>query len=271
MEFILLFVAFLGLGLFFYKRICFKIQVHSQFKDEKLFVYGHRGIPSLMPENTIVSFKKAVEVGIDGIELDVQITKDNILVVHHDPHLERLTGKQTQISSLNYEELKNIDARGNGFPNLDFQQIPTLEDVLKSLPDDIIINIEIKSQQLFSEGMETLTVALIEKLNIVGRVVVSSFNPLVLRKIKKLNKKIMIAQLWDQDEPYSSFYWIYVSRPPLIHLNIDQIDKPLLNKIKRIGIPVFAYTVNSMAQYKKAKKLQLNGIFTDNPQLLNDE
>ena len=62
----------------------------------------------------------------------------------------------------------------------------------------------------------------------------------------------MTAQLLDQDEPYSSFIG-YVSRPTLIHLNIDQIDKIMLNKVKKVGIPIFAY-VNSVAQYKKGKK-----------------
>ena len=270
MGLILIFIILFGLGLFFYKNLPFKVQVHNKLKDEKLFIYGHRGIPSLMPENTLLSFQKAIELGVDGIEFDVQITKDEILVVHHDPTLERLTDKYTQISSLNYEELKDIDARGKNFQNLNFQYIPTLEEVLKSLPEDIIINIEIKSQQIFSEGMETPTVALIEKFNLVDRVVVSSFNPLILRKIKKLNKEIMIAQLLDQDEPYSSFYWIYVSRPTLIHLNIDQINKSILNKIKKSGVPIFAYTVNSLDQFKTAKSLKLNGIFTDNPQLFND-
>ena len=80
----------------------------------------------------------------------------------------------------------------------------------------------------------------------------------------------MIAQLLDQDEPYSSFYWNYVSRPTLIHLNIDQINKTMLNKIKKSGVPTFAYTVNSLDQFKKAKSLKLNGIFTDNAQLFNE-
>ena len=74
------------------------------------------------------------ELGVDGIELDVQITKDKILIVHHDPTLERLTDKHTQISLLNYKELKDIDARGKNFQNLNFQHIPTLEEVLKSIP-----------------------------------------------------------------------------------------------------------------------------------------
>ncbi len=271
MEFILLFVAFLGVGLFFYKILHFSRNAPNIVDDGNLFIYGHRGVPSLMPENTIASFQKAIELDVDGIELDIQITKDKILVVHHDPHLERLTGNHTQISSLYYDDINSIDARGNKFTGVDFQYIPTLEEALTILPDDKIVNIEIKSQQLFSEGMEAPTVALIEKLNIVERVVVSSFNPLVIRKIKKLNKKIAVAQLWDKEEPYSSYYWIYISRPTFLHLNIDQIDVSILDKINKIGLPIFAYTVNSMAQYEKAKKLKLNGIFTDNPQLFNDK
>ena len=99
-------------------------------ETNKLFIYGHRGVPSQAPENTLYSFQKAFELNVDGIELDVQITKDNILVVHHDPHLQRLTGEQTLISGSNYNELLSIDARGYEFDSLKIQRIPKLEDVL---------------------------------------------------------------------------------------------------------------------------------------------
>ena len=223
-----------------------------------------------MPENTISSFNKAIELGVDGIELDVQLTRDKILVVHHDPHLERLTGKKTLISNLSYEELKQINASGTIISNIGFQIIPTLEDVLKIIPRNKIINIEIKSQQLFSEGMETPTIKLIEKFNLIDRAVISSFNPFVLRKIKQINKKVLIAQLLDNEELYSCYYWIYISRPSFIHINIDQISESEIIKFNKIGLPIFAYTVNTINQFKKAKSLKLKGIFTDNPQLFNN-
>ena len=79
--------------------------IPSIIEKNNLFIYGHRGAPSYAPENTLYSFQKAFDMNVDGIELDVQITKDNILVVHHDPHLEKLTGEQKLISTL----IMNID------------------------------------------------------------------------------------------------------------------------------------------------------------------
>ena len=180
----------------------------SILNTDKLFIYGHRGVPSQAPENTLYSFQKAFELNVDGIELDVQITKDNILVVHHDSHLERLTGKQTFISDLSYNELLSIDARGTEFGSLEIQRIPKLEDVLDILPENTAINIEIKSQQLLSEGMEQPVVDAILKYDLLNKAIVSSFNPLRLRKIKSLNSNITTAQLCDEDENFSSFRWI---------------------------------------------------------------
>ena len=237
----------------------------SILNTDKLFIYGHRGVPSQSPENTLYSFQKAFELNVDGIELDVQITKDNILVVHHDPHLERLTGKQTFISALNYNELLSIDARGTEFSSLEIQRIPKLEDVLDILPKNTAINIEIKSQQLLSEGMEQLVVDAILKYDLLNKAIVSSFNPLRLRKIKSLNSNITTAQLWDEDEDFSSYRWIYVSHPDLFHGNIDQFNHNMISDLKTLGLKIYAYTINSEEQLEKVKYLKLHGIFTDAP------
>jgi len=241
----------------------------SILNTDKLFIYGHRGVPSQAPENTLYSFQKAFELNVDGIELDLQITKDNILVVHHDPHLKQLTGDQTFISTLNYNELFSIDARGAGFDSLEIQRIPKLEDVLDILPKNMAINIEIKSQQLLSEGMEEFVVDAILKYNLSDRTIVSSFNPLQLRKIKFLNSNITTAQLWDEDEDFSSFRWIYVSRPDLFHGNIDQFNHNMVSDLKALGLKIYAYTVNTKEQLAKVKYLNLHGVFTDDPTICN--
>jgi len=237
----------------------------SLLNTNNLFIYGHRGVPSHAPENTLYSFQKAFELNVNGIELDVQITKDNILVVHHDPHLEKLTGKQTLISSLNYTELLSIDARGAGFDSLKIQRIPKFEDVLEILPENTAINIEIKSQQLLSEGMEPLVINTILKYNLLNRTIVSSFNPLCLRKIKSLNPNIFTAQLLDKNVKFSSFKWIYISRPDLFHGNINQLNENIVSDLKALGLRIYAYTVNTKEQLSKAKSLNLHGIITDDP------
>ena len=118
------------------------------FWDEKLeeisfFYYGHRGAPDIAPENTIKSFQAAIDNQLDGIELDIQLTKDSHLVVYHDESVE-YKNIQTRINALTLEQINTIDVKNN-FEDLPFQNIPLLEDVIRILPDDIILNIEIKS------------------------------------------------------------------------------------------------------------------------------
>lgn len=235
--------------------------------NNKFFIYGHRGVPSIAPENTIYSFLQAFDLNVNGIELDIQITKDDILAVHHDNDLKRLTGKPTLISKLNYEELNKIDARGNEFNNLPPQKIPKLDDVLDILPKDQIINIEIKSNQVFSEGMEGLVVESILKYSLIDRAIVSSFNPIVLYKIKKINPQIITAHLWGNHKIFSSILWIYFSKPDIVHGNISLLNEKNIAFLKSINLKVFAYTVNTKEDFKKAISLKLDGIFTDNPKL----
>lgn len=252
---------------FYNKFVQWRPMIPPILNTDKLFVYGHRGVPALTPENTLCSFQKAFELKVDGIELDVQITKDGILVVHHDPHLERLTGKQTLISSLEYEELSSIDARGKESDFKIVQRIPTLDDVLEILPKNTAINIEIKSQQLFSEGMEKPVVQAILRYELLDRAIVSSFNPLRLRKIKRLNDKITTAQLWDEEDQFSSIWWIYISRPDLFHGNIDQFNGRMISDLKVLELKIYAYTVNTNEQLEKVKRLNVDGIFTDDPSI----
>ena len=233
----------------------------------KFIIYGHRGVPSIAPENTLYSFQKAFDLKVNGIELDIQITKDKVLAVHHDNHLKRLTGSSKLIANLNYDELKKIDARGSDCQNIPFQKIPTLDHVLQILPKDLIINIEVKSNSIISEGMEESVIESIIKFDIIDRAIVSSFNPIVLRKIKKINPQIITAHLWGSHKVFSSIYWVYYSQPDLFHANISLLNNKIARFIKSLKLKTFAYTVNSTEDFNKAKKLGLNGIFTDNPKL----
>ena len=250
---------------FYNKFIRWNPTIPPILNTDNLFIYGHRGVPSHAPENTLYSFQRAFELNVHGVELDVQITKDNVLVVHHDAHLEKLTGRKTFISTLTYKELLSVDARGENFHSLEVQRIPKLEDVLEILPENIAINIEIKSQQLFSEGMEKPILEAILKYNLLNRTIVSSFNPLRIRKIKSLNSKITTAQLWDKGDEFTSINWIYISRPDLFHGNINHFNESIISSLKSLRLKIYAYTVNSVDQFEKVKRLKLHGIFTDNP------
>ena len=234
----------------------------SLFPINSNFIYGHRGAPIKAPENTLYSFQKAYEKKVNGIELDVQITKDKILIVHHDPHLMKLTQINNFINSKNYDEIKKIDARGEKFKHIPFQHIPTLEQVIRELPEKTIINIELKSQRYLSEGMEVPLVKILKKYKLLNRSIVSCFNPIILWNIKKINNNIKTALLFHGNIPLIK-YAVYFIKPDAIHININIIDKKFVDWANRLRLPIFVYTVNTNKELEKLDKLDVDGIITD--------
>ena len=111
-------------------------------------VIAHRGIfdNETVPENSIPAFKKAIKENIP-IELDVQLTKDNVLVVFHDDNLSRMTGKDIDIQKVNYSEIKDVKLLNTN------EVIPTFEEILKLVDNKVLLNIEIKSNRRIKESL----------------------------------------------------------------------------------------------------------------------
>ncbi len=143
---------------------------------------AHRGMFDniTIPENSIASFKKALKYNY-SIELDIQLTKDNILVVFHDSNLKRMTGLDKLITDTNYEELKKLKLLNTK------EHIPTLDEVLKLINNKVLLDIEIKD----TKNIEELTSILKDKLNNYNNYILKSFNPKIVRYLKKhINAKI---------------------------------------------------------------------------------
>ena len=230
------------------------------------FYYGHRGAPSLAPENTTNSFQIAIDNNMDGIELDVQLTKDNYLVVYHDQALE-YEGKLTKINTLTLEQINTINVNTQ-FKNLPPHNIPQLEDVIKIIPNGIILNIEIKSydSNLFN-NLESILVDLIKKYSIEEKVIISSFNPFIVKKTKALSKSITTAFIWSSKSYYAYKLSLYYSKPDAFHIDIKDVNQNIIQWVKKRNLQVYAYTVNSTEDLEKARKYGLHGIFTDNPNI----
>lgn len=144
---------------------------------ERILVLGHRGSPMKEIENTIRSFKRAMEDGADGVELDVHLSDDGNLVVIHDFNTKRVFGTDSEIEELTIKEIKAINS-----------EIPTLEEVFEAL-GPVYYDIEIKADFSFDKKLiSTLTGTLNNYPQIADRVMVSSFNPLAMRAFWKMNK-----------------------------------------------------------------------------------
>ena len=225
-----------------------------------MLIIGHRGAPSLAPENTIKSFQIALDNNVDGIELDVQLTKDNQLVVMHDLHTYKLNKKYNLINNYTFQEIQKMNPTASN-----------LEQVLKIIPPSIEIHIEIKSNQINNKIIITKIYNLIIKYKLAQQTIISSFNPFVLSMFKKLNYSIRLGLLWTlcPNEPwFITHYSYYTIQPYSFHASIHYITPEIANWAKNKNMKLYYYTVNSSSNLNKAQSLYADGIFSDYPSIL---
>jgi len=164
--------------------------------DEKVRILGHRGAMGHAPENTMASFKLALEMGADMIELDVHLSRDNVPVVIHDEDVKRTTDGEGQVSDMNLEELKELDA-GSWFSD-EFvgERIPTLAEVMEWARGKVPVNVEIKNGPNFYEGIEEAVVEVLKETSMTNEVIISSFDHVCLRTIKEVEPRLATAILY---------------------------------------------------------------------------
>lgn len=153
-------------------------------------IIAHRGASALAPENTMAAFRLAKELNADGIELDVQLSADGKLVVIHDRKLNRTTNGKGEVDKLAWSEMKDLDAGskfGDQFKN---ERLPLLEEVFEELGGQFLINVELKNADTPHNGLTEPVVRLIQKMNLIDSVILSSFNDMNLLEAKSLEPRI---------------------------------------------------------------------------------
>ena len=231
---------------------------------------GHRGSPIEAPENTLESFRTAVDQGVKAIELDVMSTADGIVVCSHNHDLERETNGMGYIHKTCYENLKTIDA-GVKFPAFECCHIPKLKDVILALPNDLIFNIEIKSLSLFDLHTVGRVLNLIAEYDLYKRVLISSFNPMVLWKVKRFNKTIPTAYLWsDENVPIilKKPRFINLVHPDMLHPSAHLVEKRVFLFAQRKKIKINVWTVNNLPAMEWLLQQGADGLISDFPKLM---
>ena len=238
-------------------------------------IYAHRGNSGFFPENTMYAFKKSLDLDICGIELDVQKTKDGILVVHHDETLGRVFDGKGYIKKLTFDQLVDSNLNNDELISRDDCKIPTFEEVLELIkPTNLTINIEIKNNKVRYKGIEEDIINLVKKHNMEERVLISSFNYRSLKRIFRLDPTIKTAYL------VGAFTFKHKSLKKVlkrckecncvyIHPSYDVVNKELVTEAHKKGISVQVYTVNSITIMKKLIKLKVDGVFTNYPKIIN--
>lgn len=223
-------------------------------------VFAHRGLASLYPENTIVAFKKALEYEIDGIETDVQMTKDGALVIFHDEDLVRTTGVKGFLKDYTLAEIKKLNAN-NGYEG--HFEIPTLDEFLDLVKDyDITINLELKTSVFDYPGIEKLVYDKIKEYKLENRIIISSFNHYSLLRYRRLDKDIKIGLL-TADRLINPIKYIMKYHFNCYHPFFMALTKEDVEKAHKNNIDVNVWTVDIDEAYNMLKLMGADCIMTN--------
>ena len=226
-------------------------------------VIGHRGARGHVAENTVASVKKALEFGVDGIEIDVFLCATGELVVFHDKTLEKLTDATGYIEELSLDSIQKITVLGR-------EPIPTLEEVLDITAGNTILNIELKGTQTALP-----TAALLEKYFKAGtltpeEVFISSFDWNELTLFYNQTKEVGIAVL-TEDDPLDAIPVAKQLNAFAINPNFKSLNEKNVNRIQDEGLKVYPWTINEPSDIEKMKKLGVDAIITDYPERVYPE
>ena len=231
---------------------------------------GHRGSPKARPENTSPSFNHAVESGLSAVEIDVIATRDGRIICSHNHDLERETDGFGYVHEMGYDDLRGIDA---GIKYLKFSPtpIPLLEEVIDELPGGTFLNIEIKSVKPFGLRTADLLVKLIREKNLQNRVVVSSFHPFVIWRVKFLDKEVPTAYIWSNQlvpKILRKPWFINLVHPDMLNPEAHLITENLVSYARHKGMRLNAWTVNNYPAITWLLNIGVDGIISDYPHLM---
>lgn len=229
-------------------------------------VMAHRGLSADAPENTLYAFSDAISVGADFIELDVQQTRDGVLVVMHDSNLKRTTGVNKDIWDVDYADIQDLDAGSWFDPAYANARIPTLEETLQFVDKRAKLNIEIKPTKHGSDTLEQDVAELITRYQYTDACYVTSFSYGSLKKVKEANPEIRTGYL--MSVAYGQFYSLKYA--DAFSLNKVFVTSQVVNAAHQQGKQIFAWTVNSMSEVRSLCNLHVDSIITDDPVMVQN-
>ncbi len=227
-------------------------------------IWAHRGARKDFPENTLLAFEKALAMGADGFELDVQRTKDGALVVAHDEDLVRCAGSEARIAELYWDELREHNMAAYR-PEFAPQPAPLLADVLELVKaSGCTVNIELKNWQEPYPGMEREVVHLVASYELQEQVIYSSFKPASVCRLSRLVDKRHVGFLYDREfrDPLRATR-LFGARA--LHPGLKWTSRELVERAHEAGCPVHVWTVNETEDIRRLLAWGVDAIITDDP------
>lgn len=265
-------------------------------------IQGHRGCRGLLPENSLPAFEKAIDLGVNTLELDIVVTKDNKVVVSHEPFMNPVIcynpegepipdALQTHYNlyKMNYEDIKAFDCGSKFHPTYPKQEklktykplLSEVFDLVTSKKSDVNFNIEIKSEPKYygvftpqPEAYVKLVIDDIKKYKMLSRVNLQSFDVTILEEIKKQLPKMKVALLVDWTETIPNKLEKLSYKPEIISPYFKFLTAQVIKDYQSQGFQIIPWTINTEKDMRQMVSWKVDGIITDYPdrliEILND-
>jgi glycerophosphoryl diester phosphodiesterase len=241
------------------------MSIHPYLNQPGISISAHRGGSIEAPENTLESFKYAIDLGSAYIETDVQLSADGIPFIFHDDDLSRLLGEDITFNSLHSNEINQLKL-------FESYQIPTLEEALKKFPGTYF-QIDVKTDEVALPTMQV-----IQDLDAFSRVCIASFSSKRLKLVKKnfpetclsMGPMEILKLLLSSFGLYNKKVQGDCLQIPIYHYGIKLVTKRFVKFVQSLGLKIHVWTINDENTMQKLINIGVDGIITDRPKLLKD-
>jgi len=220
-----------------------------------MIIIGHRGCAGIEPENTLRSILKAVEYGVDYVEVDVRACRTGEVVVIHDATVDRTTNGRGYVKDLSFNELRKLNA-GKG------EKIPTLGEVIDAVNGKCGLIVEIKEENIWRETLE-----IIKEKEAVENIIVASFYHTVVKDIKTTYPDVRCGVIFTC-EPVNPSTLALDAKAEIIIPNYSYITQKLITNAHKFNLKIIAWTINRVEDGLKLLKQGVDGLATDRPDLM---
>lgn len=239
----------------------------QRLREARPLNIAHRGARSHAPENTLAAFEAALAHGADGIEFDVRLCGSHDWVVFHDQRLSRTTNGRGYIRITSLEKIRRLDAGIKFSEQFRREPIPTLAEVLAMTRGRLLLNIEVKAMSNIQKRKLAVLLELLHEFNAAHKCVLSSFNPLILRKLSALAPAIPTGLILTGSRlhgrtgaPFSRLTGVQG-----LHVHLNAVNQPFVDKVRERGLYLLVWGANTKSEFREMISFGVDGIITDEP------
>lgn len=226
-------------------------------------IFGHRGAAGYKRENTLASFRYALELNVDGIEFDVRLSKDGVPVIIHDECLSRTMQREGIVGDLTLREIQASDSIDD--------RVPSLKEVLRNIGNSALINVELKEANATDASVRVLNELL--DLNTITRnqLLITAFDWEAIARVRKLDPRLPVGLLYKGIPTDSIWEFAKEYNAKSINLDLDSVTPAFVKRAHAEDLQVMIFTVNAADDAKRLRAMGVDAIFSDVPDRVSSQ